>query len=67
MDKCANKTALSPVDAKLDALRQGVRELATKDDLRDMELRLRLHLYVVAIIIIGVLGALELLPRWAGY
>lgn len=66
MDECAKETALFPIDAKIDALKQGVRELATKDDLRDMELRLRLHLYVVAIIIIGVLGALELLSRWAG-
>ena len=34
-----------------------------KTDLRELELRMRLHLYGVAIVIIGVLAALELLPR----
>ena len=34
-----------------------------KTDLRELELRMRLHLYGVAIVVIGVLAALELLPR----
>ena len=31
--------------------------------MREQELRIRLHLYAVAIVVIGVLAALELIPR----
>ena len=31
--------------------------------MREQELRMRLHLYAVAIVVIGVLAALELIPR----
>ncbi len=34
-----------------------------KTDLRELELRMRLHLYGAAIVVIGVLAALALLPR----
>ncbi len=38
-------------------------ESSGKASLRELELRMRLHLYAVAIVVIGVLAALELLPR----
>ena len=38
-------------------------ETALKADMREQELRMRLHLYAVAIVVIGVLAALELIPR----
>ncbi len=47
----------------LKALEQAVNERATKADLRELELRMRLQLYAVAIVVIGVLAALELVPR----
>jgi hypothetical protein len=31
--------------------------------MRELGLRMRLHLYAVAIVVIGVLAALELIPR----
>jgi len=36
---------------------------SNKANLREFELRMRLHLYAVAIVVIGVLAALELIPR----
>ncbi len=66
----ATKADISVVKADIDAMRSdlkalenAVNERATKADLREQELRLRLHLYAVAIVVIGVLAALELLPR----
>ena len=47
----------------LKALEQAVNERATRADLRELELRMRLQLYAVAIVVIGVLAALELVPR----
>lgn len=54
----------------LDALSESKGELATKADIvaleakiRELELRMRLHLYGVAIVVVGILAALELLPR----
>ena len=46
-------------------LRSDIKEVqrAIKSDLREFELRMRLHLYAVAIVVIGVLAALELIPR----
>lgn len=38
-------------------------EKETQSSLREVELRMRLHLYAVAIVVIGVLAALELIPR----
>ena len=51
--------------AEIDGVRGEVKalETATKADMREMELRMRLHLYAVAIVVIGVLAALELIPR----
>ena len=53
----------------LDALGESNESLATKTDidsvkadLRELELRMRLHLYGVAIVVVGILAALELLP-----
>lgn len=47
------------------ATRADVKDLEkeTKANLRELELRMRLHLYPVAIVVIGILGALELIPR----
>ena len=57
-DDVATKTDIAEVKAELKAL-----ENATNSSLREVELRMRLHLYAVAIVVIGVLAALELLPR----
>ena len=53
----------------LETLGESNEALATKTDiddiktnLRELELRMRLHLYGVAIVVIGILAALELLP-----
>ena len=53
----------------LETLGDSNEALATKTDiddiktnLRELELRMRLHLYGVAIVVIGILAALELLP-----
>ena len=53
----------------LDALGESKESLATKADidavkadLRELEPRMRLHLYGVAIVVVGILAALELLP-----
>ena len=59
----ATKADMAVVYAKLDALEQAVNERVTQADLREQELRMRLHLYAVAIVVIGVLAALELVPR----
>lgn len=57
------KADIDAVRSDLKALENAVNERATKADLREQELRLRFHLYAVAIVVIGVLAALELLPR----
>ena len=51
--------------AEIDGVRGDIKalETATKADMREQELRMRLHLYAVAIVVIGVLAALELIPR----
>ncbi len=36
--------------------------VAVRADLRELELRMRLHFYGVAIVVVGILAALELLP-----
>lgn len=53
----------------LDALGESKESLATKADidavkadLRELELRMRLNLYGVAIVVVGILAALEVLP-----
>ena len=53
----------------LETLGESNEALATKTDiddikanLRELELRMRLHLYGVAIVVVGILAALELLP-----
>ncbi len=53
----------------LETLGESNEALATKTDiddiktnLRELELRMRLHLYGVAIVVIGIFAALELLP-----
>ena len=53
----------------LETLGESNEALATKTDIDDikanlheLELRMRLHLYGVAIVVIGILAALELLP-----
>ena len=69
-DALATKADIAVVKADTGALRsdlkaleQAVNERATKADLRELELRMRLQLYAVAIVVIGVLAALELVPR----
>jgi hypothetical protein len=69
-DALATKADIAVVKAEIDALRsdlkalvKAVNERATNADLREQELRIRLHLYTVAIVVIGVLAALELVPR----
>lgn len=57
-DTLATKADIDSVRKDLQAL-----ESSNKSDLREQELRLRLHLYAVAIVVIGVLAALEFLPR----
>lgn len=44
-------------NAGLEALAQ-----ATRADLERLELRMRLHIYAVAIVVIAILATLELLP-----
>ena len=56
--EAATKADIEGVRGEIKAL-----EAATKSDMREMELRMRLHLYAVAIVVIGVLAALELIPR----
>lgn len=64
----------SQAKSLLDALSESKEEMATKADiialetkmdakLSELELRMRLHLYGVAIVVVGILAALELLPR----
>ena len=57
------KADIDAVRSDLKALENAVDERTTKADLREQELRMRLHLYAVAIVVIGVLAALELVPR----
>lgn len=59
------KTLEAATKAEIDAVRGDVKDLEkeTKANLRELELRMRLHLYAVAIVVIGVLAALELIPR----
>ena len=59
----------SQAKSLLDALGESNESLATKSDIdairadmRELELRMRLHLYGVAIVVVGILAALELLP-----
>ncbi len=59
----------SQAKSLLDALSESKDELATKADIisleskiRELELRMRLHLYGVAIVVVGILAALELSP-----
>ena len=59
----------SQAKSLLDALSESKEELATKADIisleskiPELELRMRLHLYGVAIVVVGILAALELLP-----
>ena len=51
--------------ADIDAVKSDIIALETKMDakLSELELRMRLHLYGVAIVVVGILAALELLPR----
>lgn len=55
--------------ADIEALRKETKvevaalETSMKADSRELELRMRLHLYAVAIVVIGILAALELIPR----
>ena len=58
----------SQAKSLLDALGESKESLATKTDidavkaeLRELELRMRLHLYGVAIVVVGILAALEIL------
>ena len=46
----------------IDQAREGSDELATRTDLERLELRMRLHIYAVAIVVIAILATLELLP-----
>lgn len=57
------KADVDAVRSDVKALENAVNERATKADLREQELHIRLHLYAVAIVVIGVLAALELLSR----
>lgn len=59
----------SQAKSLLDALGESKESLATKADidavkadLRELELRMRPHLYGVAIVVVGILAALEVLP-----
>jgi hypothetical protein len=52
------KTVEKETKANLDAM-----EVSYRASMREQELRMRLHLYAVALVVIGVLAALELLPR----
>lgn len=51
--------------ADIESVREDLKalETANRAELREQELRIRLHLYAVAIVVIGVLATLELLPR----
>ncbi len=51
--------------ADVNAVKSDIIALETKMDakLSELELRMRLHLYGVAIVVVGILAALELLPR----
>lgn len=51
--------------ADINAVKADIIALETKMDakLSELELRMRLHLYGVAIVVVGILAALELLPR----
>ena len=53
------------IKAEIDGVRGDIKALegTTKADMREQELRMRLHLYAVAIVVIGVLATLELIPR----
>ena len=57
------KADVDAVRSDLMALEQAVNERTTKADLRELELRMRLQLYAIAVVVIGVLAALELIPR----
>ena len=57
------KTLLDTLGDSNEALATKTDIGTVKTDLRELELRMRLHLYGVAIVVIGVLAALELLPR----
>lgn len=59
-DTLATKSDIAEMATKAD-----VKDLEkeTKANLRELELRMRLHLYAVAIVVIGILAALELIPR----
>lgn len=48
----------------IDQARDGSDELATRTDLERLGLRMRLHIYAVAIVVITILATLELLPLW---
>ena len=68
-DTLATKTDIEAVRADLKASENETKsdlkalETALRTDMREFELRMRLHLYAVAIVVIGVLAALELIPR----
>ena len=68
-DTLATKSDIESVRADLKASENETKsdlmalETALKTDMRELELRMRLHLYAVAIVVIGVLAALELIPR----
>ena len=57
------KTLLDTLGDSNEALATKTDIGTVKTDLRELELRMRLHLYGAAIVVIGVLAALELLPR----
>ena len=68
-DTLATKADIEAVRGDLKALESETKsdlkalETALRTDTRELELRMRLHLYAVAIVVIGVLAALELIPR----
>lgn len=59
-DDLATKSDVADMATKADLK---ALEKETRSNLREVELRMRLHLYAMAIVVIGVLAALELIPR----
>ena len=57
------KTLLDTLGDSNEALATKTDIGTVKTDLRELELRKRMHLYGAAIVVIGVLAALALLPR----
>lgn len=57
-DDIATKSYLAELSSDIKEVQRAI-----KSDLREFELRMRLHLYALATVVIGVLAALELIPR----